>query len=264
MPYENILVDQRGAARWITLNRPLSLNSLSLALAEDLHHAFAAAETDEAVRACVITGAGRAFCAGADLVAVSNGVGDGALAGNLNEFLSRLGETLNRIEASRLPVIAAVNGLAVAGGLELVLCCDLVVAVRTANFGDAHANYGLLPGGGGSVRLPRKIGVPRAAYLMLTGKTVSSADMKDAGLVAELTEPDELEPRAQALAEMLAEKSRPGLAYIKEMIRAGQDMSAEEGLRSELETMNAYASSTDLFEGLSAFREKRKPRFLDR
>ncbi len=184
MDYEYILVEQRGPALWVTLNRPAALNSLSLALAEELAAAIEAAEADATVRACILTGAGRAFCAGADLLAIGDGTGGQTLAERLNLFLPPLGQAFNRIETSRLPIIAAVNGLTLAGGLELVLCCDLVIAAHPARFGDAHANYGLLPGGGGSVRLPRKIGEARAKHLMMTGGTISAAEMKEAGLAA--------------------------------------------------------------------------------
>ena len=253
MDYEYILVEQRGPALWVTLNRPAALNSLSLALAEELAAAIEAAEADATVRACILTGAGRAFCAGADLLAIGDGTGGQTLAERLNLFLPPLGQAFNRIETSRLPIIAAVNGLTLAGGLELVLCCDLVIAAHPARFGDAHANYGLLPGGGGSVRLPRKI-----------GETISADEMKEAGLVTQLVAPEDLIAAAQALVESLAEKSRPGLAYMKQLVRAAQDSSLEVGLRQELETMAAYALSNDIVEGLAAFREKRKPDFSDR
>ena len=264
MDYEYILVEQRGPALWVTLNRPAALNSLSLALAEELAAAIEAAEADATVRACILTGAGRAFYAGADLLAIGDGTGGQTLAERLNLFLPPLGQAFNRIETSRLPIIAAVNGLTLAGGLELVLCCDLVIAAHPARFGDAHANYGLLPGGGGSVRLPRKIGEARAKHLMMTGGTISAAEMKEAGLVTQLVAPEDLIAAAQALVESLAEKSRPGLAYMKQLVRAAQDSSLEVGLRQELETMAAYALSNDIVEGLAAFREKRKPDFSDR
>ncbi|MBJ7483879.1 enoyl-CoA hydratase/isomerase family protein [Brevundimonas sp.] len=264
MPYKNILIEKQGPALWITLNRPDALNSLSSELAAEIGAAIELGESDPAVHALVFSGAGRAFCAGADLISIGGNAERDTPHVSLGAFLNELGKVFSRIEASPLPVIAAVNGLALAGGLELVLCCDLVIASHDAKFGDAHANYGLLPGGGGSVRLPRKIGMPRAAYLMMTGKSVSAAEMKEAGLVAELAAPEDLVQRAQALAETLAEKSRPGLSLIKEMVLAAQDASLETSLRRELEIMQTHSSSGDMAEGLAAFREKRKPQFTDR
>jgi enoyl-CoA hydratase/carnithine racemase len=129
------------------------------------------------VRVVVIAGEGRAFCAGADLTQVLDRTADDAEPGAENEFLRQVGVVFDRLEAFSKPVIAAVHGLAVAGGLELVLCCDLVVATRSAAFGDAHANYGLLPAGGGSVRLPRRVGPGRAKQLMFTGVTLPAGQL---------------------------------------------------------------------------------------
>ena len=160
-----------------------------------------------------------------------------------------------------MPVLAAVNGLALAGGLELVLCCDLVVSAEDARFGDAHANYGLLPGGGGSIRLPRKIGPARATYLMMTGEFVSAREMERAGLVSRVVPAEALVDSTQAVVEMLAAKSPLGLVHIKELAAIAGDCILEDGLRQELEIIGAYAASHDLREGLAAFAEKREPEF---
>lgn len=261
MPFNSILVERRGPALWAILNRPAALNSLTLDLATELEAAIEAAEADPAVRALVLTGSGRAFCAGADLVALGKTGDPAAIVEPLNHFLSKLGHAFTRIESSRLPTIAAVNGLALAGGLELVLCCDLVVAAESARFGDAHANYGLLPGGGGSIRLPRKIGQARATYLMMTGEFVSAEDMRRDGLVGKVVPDDTLVTATQAMVDVLAEKSPLGLAQMKTLAAIAQDCPLETGLRKELEIMAAYASSHDLREGLAAFGEKRKPEF---
>ncbi|TXH40894.1 MAG: enoyl-CoA hydratase/isomerase family protein, partial [Burkholderiaceae bacterium] len=155
----------RQGAMWIRLNRPEAMNSLTPQLLAGLSAALDEAQARDEVKAIGLTGAGRAFCAGADLKFVRADVtGPEAAAA----FLQRVLATMNRIAAFPKPVIAALNGLALAGGLELVLCCDLVIAARSAKLGDAHANYGLLPGGGASVRLPRLIGAARAKYLMFT------------------------------------------------------------------------------------------------
>ena len=259
IPFETIVVEKRGPACWVWLNSPAALNSLTLEMAHELEAAITAAEADPAVRSVVVTGAGRAFCAGADLAALH--AHGGSIAAPLGDFLAELGRVFTRIEASPLPTIALVNGLALAGGLELVLCCDLVVAADSARFGDAHANYGLLPGGGGSIRLPRKIGPARAAWLMMTGEFLPAADMERAGLVSRIVPGDALVETAQSLVETLATKSSLGLARMKELAAIADGCSLEEGLRRELEIVADYATSHDLQEGLTAFAEKRQPEF---
>src|SRR3990172_2107434 len=181
MSFETIIYEVRGGAAWITLNRPEALNAISPAMIRELGQALDRAEDAPGRRAVVLGARGRAFCAGADLKALKEAGEDNA------RFLDDVLAIMNRLERFRLPVIAAVNGMALAGGvgggLELLLCCDLVIAAQSAKIGDAHANYGLLPGGGGSVRLPRKIGPTRAKYLMFTGEFVPAADLVAAGLV---------------------------------------------------------------------------------
>ncbi|CEJ11109.1 2,3-dehydroadipyl-CoA hydratase [bacterium YEK0313] len=264
MSFEQIIVERRDAALWITLNRPAALNSLTPTLGRELGRALDLAEADPAIRALVLTGAGRAFCAGADLIGIGSAEGGRAIAARIDALLPVIGRAFNRLEASRLPVIAAVNGLALAGGLELVLCCDLVIAAESAQFGDAHANYGLLPGGGGSIRLPRKIGPTRAKYWMMTGQFASAEDMRAAGLVNQVVPGEALVDTVRDLVASLADKSALGLARMKELVAAATDLPLAEGLAREIEVITAYAGSADMREGLDAFREKRKPRFTGR
>ena len=156
-----VLYERRGAAAWLTLNRPEALNALTVPLIQCLDACLTRAEAETELRAIVVTGAGRAFCAGADLKSIGVLLADDVERFGA-EFIRPLLAVLDRLEASALPVIAAVNGIAAAGGLETILACDLVIAAQGARIGDAHANYGLIPGGGGSVRLPRRIGPARA------------------------------------------------------------------------------------------------------
>lgn len=264
MSFEQIIVERQHGALWVTLNRPAALNSLTPTLGRELVRALDLAEADPDIRALVLTGAGRAFCAGADLIGIGSAEDTRAITARIEVLLPVLGQAFDRIEASRLPVIAAVNGLALAGGLELVLCCDLVIAADTARFGDAHANYGLLPGGGGSIRLPRKIGPTRAKYLMMTGAFASAAEMQAAGLVNTEVAGETLMDAARDLVASLAEKSALGLARMKELVAAATDLPLADGLAREIEVITAYAGSADMREGLDAFREKRKPRFSGR
>lgn len=263
MSEEPILYDERGRAAWITLNRPAALNALTPALIEAHDAALTRAESNPALRAVVVTGSGRAFCAGADLKALRGQRSAHSTAATMR-FVVGVLALLDRLERSPLPVIAAVNGLALAGGLELVLACDLVIAAESARLGDAHANYGLIPGGGGSVRLPRKIGPTRAKALMFTGAFVPAAELVAAGLVNKVVRDDELGAAVEELVESLAAKSPLGLARMKQLVNDGLEQPLSTALRLEFSLMAAHAGSADMAEGLAAFEAKRKPVFTGR
>jgi enoyl-CoA hydratase/carnithine racemase len=168
---------------------------------------------------------------------------------------------LCRLENFPRPVIALVNGVALAGGLELVLCCDLVIAARSATLGDAHANLGLLPGGGASVRLPRKIGVTRAKYLLFTGESQSAEEFVTSGLVNQVVDDDRLMDAARSLVQKLETKSTLALRRVKSLVDDGLEQPREIALRAELLAGELHAQSFDMKEGLKAFVEKRGPRF---
>lgn len=257
-----LTTDMREGALWLTLNRPAAMNSLTPAVLSAINEALDAAVHDAAVRSVVLTGTGRAFCAGADLKYVrAQTAGGGAAA--TSRFLDEVAATMNRLEQYPMPVVAAVNGLALAGGLELVLCCDLVVAARSARLGDAHANYGLLPGGGGSVRLPRKIGPTRAKYLMFTADFVPAAELVAAGLVNFVVDDAELVAAVDDVCRKIASKSRPGLRAMKQLVDDGLQQPVQTALRLELLASALHAHSNDQKEGLAAFEEKRRPEFKD-
>lgn len=257
-----ILSETRDGALWLTLNRPAALNSLTPEIVQGLERALALAEHDAAVRAVVLTGNGRAFCAGADLkyVRETTSGDEGAVAAFLNSVLA----VMSRLEKFPKPVIAAINGLALAGGLELVLCCDLVIAARSARLGDAHANFGLLPGGGSSVRLPRKIGPTRAKYLLYTGEFLPAEQLVEAGLVNEVVEDTDLLAAAGRLVGKLQAKSPLVLRRMKALVDDGLEQPVETALRLELLASEVHAHSHDMKEGLAAFQEKRTPRFTGR
>jgi len=261
MLYETISVDDRGSHVAITLNRPDALNSISPDMIDDLNAALDAIADRHQLCALSITGNGRAFCAGADLKAAQGRMA-GADATTVNSaFLDALRRILLRIEAFPTPVIAAVNGLSLAGGLELVMACDLVIAVESAKLGDAHANYGLVPGGGNSVRLPRKIGPTRAKQLIYTGEFLSARQMMDWGMVNHVVADGGLTDGLEELIAKLANKSPIGLRRMKRMVDDGQEQSLEAALRYELALNAQHAASEDRIEGLAAFNEKRAPRF---
>jgi enoyl-CoA hydratase/carnithine racemase len=256
-----VISEIRGGAMWITLNRPDALNAITPAVVSGINAALDKAQQSDA-RAVVLTGTGRAFCAGADLKFVRSEAGNDETA--LSRFLDTVLLVMNRLETFPMPVIAALNGLTLAGGLELTLCCDLVVAARSARLGDAHANYGLLPGGGSSVRLPRKIGATRAKYLLYTGEFVPAEQLVAAGLVNEVVDDDMLIPATEALVAKLVNKSPLVLRRMKALVDDGLEQPSAIALRQELLASEVHAHSHDLKEGLAAFEEKRKPRFTGR
>jgi enoyl-CoA hydratase/carnithine racemase len=246
-----------GIAR-IVLNRPRQLNAISPALLEDLDRVCAAIEGDPAVRVATLTAAGRAFCAGADLRAVAESVGD---AGRWGAFMRLWHRVFNRIEALPAPVVAGVQGLALAGGLELLLVADLVVMDATARLGDQHANFGLIAGGGGSQRLPRLIGARRAKELMLLGGWLDAAQALAWGLVNRVVPQGQVGAGVEALARELAAKSAAASRTAKRLVDRGLDLPLTEGLELELSLAGEHMRSADAAEGLSAFAEKRTPVF---
>lgn len=263
MSGERLLFERDGSVAWLTLDRPDALNALDGQMLEALDGALGEIERDDVVRCVVLTGAGRAFCAGADLKFVEAMPAEARTDATM-AFLRRATTVMTRLERLPKPVIAAVNGVATAGGMELVLCCDLVVAADTARFGDGHANYGLLPGAGASVRLPRKIGATRAAYLFFTGDLVPAGAMAAAGLVNEVVTLGELRGATAALASRIALKSPAMLRTIKSLARDAYDLTSDEGFAAELDANVAHAATDDRAEGLAAFREGRPPLFTGR
>lgn len=258
---DSMIVEVRDGAVWITLNRPAALNTLTPDIVSGMMAALDRAEGDD-IKAVVLTGAGRAFCAGADLKFVRETAGGDE--NGVARFLDKVLVMMNRLESCPRPVIAAVNGIAVAGGLELVLCCDLVIAARSAKIGDAHINFGLLPGGGSSVRLPRKIGPTRAKYLLFTGEMVPAEDLVEAGLVNQVVDDGDLMPAVGRLVGRLADKSPLVLRRVKALVDDGLDQPVQTALRLELLASEVHSHSHDLKEGLAAFEEKRKPNFIGR
>ena len=197
MDYKTLRVERAEGIATLTFNRPERLNTLSMQLRTEFGHAVEALEADPNVRVLILTGAGRAFCAGLDLAewGTAGLTAAGAYDADAVQMLQRFSG----------PVIGAINGACVTGGLELALACDLLIASTEASFADTHALVGLLPGWGGSVRLARRVGLPRAKELALTGRPLSAADALAWGLVNHVVPPEELLPRAYAIArEMLA------------------------------------------------------------
>ena len=262
---DEVLTERRGPALWLRLNRPKALNGLAPALLDAIEAGLEIAEADGEVHAVVLAAEGRVFSAGADLKYARSLLADPDTAADRQaEFLRRVGRTLDRVEAFPKPVIAAVQGLTLAGGLELVLCADLVIAARSAGFGDAHANYGLLPGGGASVRLARRVGLSRAKLMMFTGTPQPAAELAHTDLVTALVEDDQLVAEVDRVTASIAAKSPLGLARMKQLANDGVESPAPAALRREIEVSVLHVHSADFREGLDAFNTKRTPKFTGR
>jgi enoyl-CoA hydratase/carnithine racemase len=247
---------QEGAVAWVTLDRPTVMNSLDRETVTQFRDRLVAWRDNPDVRVVVVTGKGRAFCAGADLKQAGAAAGPGE-----KDLLDEIVVLFDMLRAYPKPVIAAVNGLAYAGGLETVLCCDIVIAAEEAKFADAHSNFGVFPGGGGAAILPRRVPPNVARYMLFTGDAISASEAKQYGLVNEIAPLAELESRAQALAERLAKKSPLVLAGMKRVANEAIDKSAADALRHELLEARNHTRSYDMHEGLKAFAEKREPKF---
>lgn len=260
MTEPNLVVEHHGPAAWIYFNRPAAMNALTPALIDELDSALVAAEHDPATLAVVLSGKGQAFCAGADLKHVRQS--RFAAADNPTmAFLHHGMSVMRRLETLPKPVIGAVNGLALAGGFEFVLCCDIVVAAETAMFGDAHANFGIIPGGGSSVRLPRRIGPNHAKYMIFSGEFLPPTHPFLRDLVHSVVPAERLVEHVDALVKVLATKSPLGLRRMKELVNDSWDQPLDVALRQELLALDLHSRSRDMEEGLAAFAERRKPQF---
>ena len=258
MPLSTVTYASDGGIGRVVLNRPAQLNAVSPLLLEDLDRVCEAVERDRLVRVVTLTAAGRAFCAGADLKAVRELVPD---AERWNGFMRLWHRVFNRIEALPAPIVAGVHGLALAGGLELLLVADLVVMDATARLGDQHANFGLVAGGGGSQRLPRLIGARRAKELMLLGGWLDAEQALAWGLVNRVVPAGGVAAAVEELARALAQKSGAASRTAKRLVDQGLDMRLGDGLELELRLAGEHMRSPDAVEGLTAFAEKRAPVF---
>lgn len=255
----NIELGWEGACARLTLVRTDKLNPLDWATVRELKAAVTAIESRADIFAVIVTGRGRSFSAGGDL--------DGYIdlyrsPDKFSAFLEDFFEMLNAIEASSKIYVAVVNGVCVAGGLELLLACDIAIAAASAKIGDGHLNFGQLPGAGGSQRLPRAVGLLRAKHLMLTGDLLSADEAKQIGLINQVVPDAELDAAAAALVARLGEKSRIGLRGAKHLANLTLTTDLATGLRQEIDFVHHYATTErDATEGLMAFKEKRKPVF---
>jgi enoyl-CoA hydratase len=232
---------------------------LSPELLQEFSSAVADVGQDEAIKALVVRGEGRAFCAGADLLFFDSVFDDLA---SLNPYIQLLNRCFCQLEELPIPVIALVHGFALAGGLELVLACDMAIVAEDARLGDQHANFGLMPGGGSTQRLPRRIGMQRAMELLTTGRWLSGREAVEWGLALRATPVESLDAELEKLLASLRSKSRTGLGWTKSIAQRGQDLPLRDGIALESSAFVQYfATSPHPREGIQAFKEKRQPEF---
>jgi enoyl-CoA hydratase len=256
--YENILVTTRGRVGLVTLNRPKAMNALNDALMNELGAALRTFDADEGVGAIVITGSEKAFAAGADIGAMKDWSYMDVFK---SDYITRNWEELKRV---RKPVIAAVAGFALGGGCELVMMCDIVIAADTARFGQPEIKLGIIPGAGGTQRLPRAVGKAKAMDLVLTARIMDAQEAERAGLVSRVVPAANLLEEALAAGAAIAQFSLPAVMMAKEAVQRAYEAPLAEGLLFERRLFHSLFASADQKEGMSAFIEKRPPRFENR
>jgi enoyl-CoA hydratase/carnithine racemase len=257
---ENVVYDKKGPIAYVTLNRPKVLNALNKATLNELRVAFEDARDDSAIRGVILTGAGeKAFAAGADIAEISNNTTVEA------EEATRRGQGLTElIENLGKPVIAAVNGFALGGGCELAMACSIRIAAESAKFGQPEVKLGVIPGYGGTQRMPRLVGRGRALKLILSGEIIDAAEAYRIGLVDELLPDAHVVERAEAVLKKIITNAPLSVKYALEAVNKGLETSVSEGLLIEASLFAVCASTDDKKEGTSAFLEKRAPKFQGR
>ena len=256
----NVSYEKKNGIANVTVNRPKVLNALNTLTWKDLRTAFEDARQDTAIRGVILTGAGnKAFIAGADITELAH------LTAFEAEQSSRFGQdVLDQIENLGKPVIAAVNGFALGGGCETAMACTIRIAVDTAKFGQPEVALGLIPGGGGTQRLPRLVGKGRALHLILSGEMISAQEAYRIGLINEIVPAPDLITRAEAILKRIASNAPIAVKFALEATNKGLETSQSEGLLLEASYFGLCAATEDKQEGTSSFLEKRAPRFRGR
>ncbi len=260
LKFENILYEKKGPIAYVTLNRPKVLNALSQAVFSELKAAFEDVRDDSSVRSVILTGSGdKAFAAGADIGEMSS-----YSASQAEESTRRAQRVTELIENLGKPVIAAVNGFALGGGCELAMACTFRISSENAKFGQPEVKIGIMPGAGGTQRLPRLIGKGRALQLILSGELISAEEAYRTGLVNEVVPLANLIARAEAILNQINSNAPLGVKFSIDAINKGLDGSVSEGLLIEASLFGVCGGSEDKKEGTSAFLEKRAPKFQGR
>jgi 2-(1,2-epoxy-1,2-dihydrophenyl)acetyl-CoA isomerase len=263
MSYQHVLFEAADGVATITLNRPDVLNSFNTAMAAELQHALRVVGEDDAVRAVLLTGAGRAFCAGQDLAEAAPS--DGSPAPDVGDIVRRTyNPTVRAIRALEKPVVCAVNGVAAGAGANLALSCDVVLAADNASFVQAFSKIGLIPDTGGTFFLPRLVGLARATALAFFGDKLSAADAHAMGMIYRVVEAPRLRDEARALAHRLATQPTRGFGLTKRAFNQSLANDLDAQLEVEAELQAEAARTADFAEGVRAFLEKRQPSFAGR
>ncbi|MGH6611835.1 MAG: enoyl-CoA hydratase [Burkholderiaceae bacterium] len=258
MNYENIVVEKRDRVGFIRLNRPKALNALNDALMDELGAALLAFDGDDGIGAIVIIGNEKAFAAGADIGAMSTWSYMDVFK---SDYITRNWEALKRV---RKPVIAAVSGFALGGGCELAMLCDIIIAADSAKFGQPEIKLGIIPGAGGTQRLPRAVGKAKAMDLVLSARMMDAAEAERAGLVSRVVAADNLLDEALKTGAAIASFSLPAVMMAKEAINRAYELPLAEGVLFERRLFHSLFATADQKEGMAAFVEKRAPRFEHR
>ncbi len=257
MVYSSIELTCTDGIAILTFNRPKALNALNTSLLEELSHALHSVQADESIRVLVLTGAGeKAFIAGADISEINTLSPLGA-----KKFAQIGQDVISQLQGLNIPVIAAVNGYALGGGCEMALACDFIYASEKAIFGLPEINLGIIPGFGGTQRLPRLIGANKAKEMIFTGKHIAVSEAKEIGLVNEIFTPEELVVAAIETAKLIASKGKASLRAAKQSVNLGLNTDLQTGLAIERDAFALMLASPDAKEGTGAFLEKRKAVF---
>lgn len=256
--YQSIIVETRDRTGLIRLNRPQQMNALNEELMNELGQALTAFDTDDAIHAIVLTGSDKAFAAGADIEVMKTYT---FMEVYRSGYISRNWESLRHV---RKPVIAAVNGYALGGGCEVAMMCDIIIAGDNARFGQPEVKLGIVPGAGGTQRLPHAIGKAKAMDMVLTARMMGAAEAESAGLVSRVVPAAETLDTALSIAAELGKMPLPALMLCKEAVNRSFESPLAEGLLFERRIFHALFGTEDQREGMSAFSEKRKPNFTGR
>lgn len=257
--YKNLIYEGKCGIAYITINRPNALNALNQELLGELYSAFGEAADDDQTKAVIITGSGKAFVAGADIAEMNN---LSAIEGKA--LVTRGHALMNFIESIDKPVIAAINGFALGGGCELAMACDIRIASEKAKFGQPEANLGIIPGFGGTQRLPRLVGAGMAKYLIMTAEIISADEACRIGLVEKAVPAEQLLEAAEVVARTIMEKAPIAIATTKTIINTGLNLDILTASKLEIEAFTAPFGSDDKREGMTAFIEKRPAKFTNK
>ena len=257
--YKNILFEAKEGIGYVTMNRPKALNALNTEVVAELDDLFTAIEADDEVKIVIVTGAGRAFIGGADIAYM------GALDGHKGrEFVMQGQAVMDKIENLSKPVIAAINGFSLGGGNELAMSCDIRIASEAAKFGQPEVNLGIIPGYGGTQRLPRLVGKGIAKKLILTAEIIGAEEAFKIGLVDEIVPAEELMTRAEEMAKTIMSKAPIAVKMAVAAINNGMNTDLRTGVQFEAEAFQTTFNSEDRVEGMAAFLEKRPAEFKNR